>query len=140
MSGGDCLKEALKTSSLASNLQFNEQIKSLNAEKHHIYHLGFGQSPFPPPEFAQKVLMENVADAEYLPVKGLPLLRKMILEFHCKLDDVHHFSDDSCIVGPGTKELIFLLMSVLAGDVLLLSPTWTTYKPQAVLSGHTVYC
>ena len=35
-----------------------------------IYHLGFGQSPFPVPQFAQEALREHAWSNEYLPVAG----------------------------------------------------------------------
>ena len=43
------LREDLTNYSGASNLKFNEKIKSLIASGKEIYHFGFGQSPFPVP-------------------------------------------------------------------------------------------
>lgn len=43
------LREDLTNYSGASNLKFNEKIKSLKASGKEIYHFGFGQSPFPVP-------------------------------------------------------------------------------------------
>lgn len=34
------------------------------------------------------------------------------------------------VVGPGSKELIYLTMNVLEGTVILLSPAWPSYLPQ----------
>nr|KAG5692248.1 hypothetical protein BaRGS_011748 [Batillaria attramentaria] len=67
---------------------------------------------------------------------GLPELRRSICHFHEKYDDVI-FDPDHVIVAPGSKELIFLLLNVFSGNVLILSPSWTTYRPQAMLAGHT---
>ena len=44
------LREDLTNYSGASNLKFNEKIKSLIASGKEIYHFGFGQSPFPVPD------------------------------------------------------------------------------------------
>ena len=46
---GNILREDLTNYSGASNLKFNEKIKSLKASGKEIYHFGFGQSPFPVP-------------------------------------------------------------------------------------------
>ena len=46
---GNILREDLTNYSGASNLKFNEKIKSLIAAGKEIYHFGFGQSPFPVP-------------------------------------------------------------------------------------------
>ena len=43
------LREDLTNYSGASNLKFNEKIKSLITSGEEIYHFGFGQSPFPVP-------------------------------------------------------------------------------------------
>jgi len=37
------------------------------------------------------------------------------------------------IIGPGSKELMFLLHMIFDGEVLLPAPSWVSYKPQAIL-------
>ena len=43
-------------------------------------------------------------------------------------------SADQIIVGTGSKELIFLVMNIFHGDIILVSPGWTTYAPQVRLA------
>ena len=121
----------------ASNLLMNEKVKELMAAGKTVYHLAFGQSPFPVMESAVSTLAQNAEKNAYLPVAGIPELRKAISEFHREFDGVD-VKSDNIIVGPGSKELIFLLLSVFNGDVFVLSPTWTTFKPQARLAHHDV--
>lgn len=128
------VQDRLADISPAMNLVLNEKVKTLKGQGRNIYHLGFGQSPFPVPVSAQESLKEHAGRAEYLPVKGLRSIREAIREFHSKLDSLNHFDEENIIIGPGSKELTFLLMNVIKGDVYLLSPTWTTYKPQVILS------
>jgi len=45
-------------------------------------------------------------------------------------------NEDGLVVGPGSKELIYLTMAVFSGTVWLCAPAWTTYNPQARLAGH----
>ncbi|XP_039265530.2 aspartate aminotransferase-like [Styela clava] len=123
----------------ALNLQLNERVNELKSAGMKIHHLGFGQSPFPVPEQAQRSLRENADKAEYVAVKGLLQTRELICKLHSRLDGLERFTADDVIIGPGSKDLLFLLMNVLRGDIYLLSPTWTTYKPQAQIAGRNTH-
>ena len=70
---------------------------------------------------------------DYLPVAGLPQLRKAIVAFHKEWEKVE-LNEDGLVVGPGSKELIYLTMAVFSGTVWLCAPAWTTYNPQARLA------
>ena len=119
----------------AGNLTLNDKIKELLSSGKTVYHLAFGQSPFPVMESALRSLAMNAGQTAYLPVTGILELRKAICEFHREFDDLD-LQPENVIVGPGSKELIFLLLNVFNGDVFVLSPTWLTYQPQARLAGH----
>lgn len=119
----------------AANLMLNEKIKELMASGKTVYHLAFGQSPFPITELAKCSLSQNADKTDYLPVAGIKELRKAICEFHREFDGLDVKAED-VIVGPGTKELFFLFLCVFNGDVFVLSPTWITFLPQARLAGH----
>lgn len=119
----------------AANLILNEKINELIASGKTVYHLAFGQSPFPIMESARVSLAHNADKTAYLPVAGILELRKSICVFHREFDGLG-VEPENIIVGPGSKELIFLLLSVFNGDVFLLSPTWITFGPQARLAGH----
>lgn len=47
--------------------------------------------------------------------KGLKQLRQAICDFHQKFDQFDYFDPDDVIVGPGSKELIYLVMHVFNG-------------------------
>lgn len=137
--GRQFLRNDLKNAKGASNLKFNEKIKAMQAAGRKIYHLGFGQSPFPVPQFAQEALKQHAWSNEYLPVAGLEKLRTSIVNLHRSQDGLHHFDKDDVLVGPGSKQLIYLLMCVISGDVIIVSPVWPTYKPQAELAGKRLF-
>ncbi|KAK2187189.1 hypothetical protein NP493_176g03009 [Ridgeia piscesae] len=84
-------------------------------------------------------LKEYAGENTYLSVAGIPELRQALCEFHTRYDRLEGLGVDQFIVGPGSKELIFLLMTVFNGDVLVVSPTWTTYRPQSLLAHHAPY-
>lgn len=132
------VRDDLRNYCPASNLAFNEKIKLLQERGETIYHFGFGQAPFPVFEEMVKALKENAHQNAYLPVAGIPELRDALANFHKRYDNLQ-IDSSQIIVGPGTKELIFLLLTVFKGDVLVVSPSWTTYKPQAQLAHHKPY-
>ncbi len=118
-------------------LAINEQTNRLRLEGGRIYRLGLGQSPFPVPLEVVDALKHNAAQKDYLPVMGLPALREAVANFHHSKDRVHA-SPDGVLVGPGSKELMFLLQLAFYGELLVPSPAWVSYVPQARILGRTV--
>jgi len=125
-------------------LQINELSAQLEREGRRVYRFGFGESPFPIPSAAVRVLEKHAAANEYLPVAGDPLLRQAIADYH-----VRHYNvtaePDLVMVGPGSKQLMFLLQLCLECEVILPTPCWVSYGPQAAIAGrrasfiHTTY-
>ena len=66
---------------------------------------------------------------DYLSVAGLMKLRQEIVSFHHTWDSVL-LEEERLVVGPGSKELIYLSMVMFRGEILLPAPAWTTYSPQ----------
>jgi len=132
---GELLREDLRGEGGASNLAFNEKVKGLQAAGQRIFHFAFGQSPFPVPQPFIRHLQDTAGCNDYLPVAGLPDLRKAIVAFHAEWEGVT-LNEGGLVVGPGSKELIYLTMAVFSGTVWLCAPAWTTYNPQARLAGH----
>ena len=62
----------------SATLVINEKSKKLINEGKKIYKFGFGESPFPVPEFIVSKLRENAHRKEYLPMQGLLELRKAV--------------------------------------------------------------
>ncbi|KAG9401702.1 hypothetical protein AC1031_007413 [Aphanomyces cochlioides] len=102
-----------------------------------IYKLGLGQSPFPIPECIVDELKANAHQRDYLPVAGLPELRQDIARWATSKLDVP-YSEDDVLVGPGTKEILFVLQTVYYGDLLLPNPSCTSYAPQANIAGRNM--
>jgi len=119
-------------------LRINQHCKELAAKGRHIYKLGLGQSPFPVPESVVNALRLYAPHKDYLHVQGLPELRKAVAEFHRKKDGVD-ILPSNVIIGPGSKELLFLLQMVFEGEVIIPSPSWVSYLPQAKIIGNTIH-
>ena len=48
------------------------------------------------------------------------------------------YSPDNVLVGPGTKELMFLVQLVYYGDLVIPTPSWVSYAPQAHIIGRHI--
>jgi aspartate aminotransferase len=86
----------------SATLAINEKSAKLAREGRKIYKLGFGQSPFPPPDLVVDALKENAAQKDYLPVKGLSALREAVADFHRRRHDIAATNED-ILIGPGSK-------------------------------------
>ena len=119
-------------------LRINQHCRELQAAGKHIYKLGLGQSPFPVPEPVVNALRLYAPQKDYLHVQGLPELRQAVADFHRKKDGVDIFPEN-VIIGPGSKELLFLLQMVFDGEVIIPSPSWVSYLPQARIIGNVIH-
>ena len=115
----------------------NETSDRLRAEGRDIFKLGLGQSPFPVPEVVVEALKDNAHQKDYLPVQGLPALREAVAGYHQRVHGTRCTADD-VLVGPGSKELMFLLQLVYYGDLVIPTPSWVSYAPQAQIIGRQV--
>ncbi|MCZ6698888.1 MAG: pyridoxal phosphate-dependent aminotransferase [Planctomycetota bacterium] len=121
----------------SATVALNDLSNELLRSGRNIFKLGLGQSPFPVPEVVVEALREHAAKKAYLPVKGLQELREAVAEHHrgrlgidCEPDDV--------LIGPGSKELMFLLQLVYYGDLVIPAPAWVSYAPQARIIGRHI--
>ncbi|MGE0131562.1 MAG: pyridoxal phosphate-dependent aminotransferase [Blastocatellales bacterium] len=128
------LNPRVKSLRPSATLAMNERSAQLAREGREIYKLGFGQSPFPVPAPVVAALQANAFQKDYLPVKGLPALRVAVAEFHRRWHDLPATAED-ILIGPGSKELLFLAQLVYQADLILPAPSWVSYEPQARLLG-----
>ena len=121
----------------SATVAINERCNRLLAEGRNIYKLGLGQSPFPVPEPVVEELRANAYQKDYLDVVGLPLLRDAVAAYHRRRDGCNATAED-VLIGPGSKELMFLLQLVYYGDLVIPTPAWVSYAPQARIIGRNV--
>ncbi len=51
----------------------------------------------------------------------------------------YEYKAENIIIGPGTKELMFLLQILFDGEILLPAPSWVSYEPQSILAENKVH-
>jgi aspartate aminotransferase len=122
----------------SATLAINEKSQELQNSGMSIYRLGLGQSPFPVPERVVQALRDHAHEKDYLPVKGLYQLRESVASFNMRTQGVLT-NPDHVMIGPGSKELIFILQLVYYGDLVIPTPSWVSYSPQARIIGRHVY-
>ncbi|HEX5131644.1 MAG TPA: aminotransferase class I/II-fold pyridoxal phosphate-dependent enzyme [Candidatus Krumholzibacteria bacterium] len=121
----------------SATLAIQEKCALLRSQRREVFRLGLGQSPFPVPRPVVEELQANAHQKDYLAVRGLPALREAVAEYHMRSQGVARTADD-VIIGPGSKELMFILQLVYYGDIVIPSPAWVSYAPQARIVGRQI--
>jgi len=115
----------------------NELVVQMRNSGRTVFHMGFGEAPFPLHPRLVESLCKHGAQKRYLPVAGLPELRSAVVAHYARLAGLN-IDDFDVIVGPGSKTLLFALQMCIPGDLLLPVPSWVSYAPQAALLHQNV--
>ena len=121
----------------SATVAINDRCNELRRQGREIFKLGLGQSPFPVPELVVEALREHATEKDYLPVQGLRGLREAVAEHHRRTFGIGCSADD-VLIGPGSKELMFLLQLVYDGQLVIPTPCWVSYAPQARIIGRPI--
>ncbi|NOY12848.1 MAG: pyridoxal phosphate-dependent aminotransferase [Deltaproteobacteria bacterium] len=122
---------------VSATLGINEESNRLLAEGQQIYKLGLGQSPFPVPRPIVRELQNNAHQKDYLPVRGLSALCEAVAGYYRRTQNLA-LVGENILIGPGSKELMFILQLVYYGDLVIPTPSWVSYAPQAHIVGRHV--
>jgi aspartate aminotransferase len=122
----------------SATLAINERSAQLIREGRQVFRFGLGQSPFPVPQPVVEELRANAHQKDYLPVRGLQALRDAVAGYHRRTHGIERSGDD-VLIGPGSKELMFVLQLVYYGDLVIPTPSWVSYAPQARIVGRQIH-
>ncbi|MBD1134204.1 aminotransferase class I/II-fold pyridoxal phosphate-dependent enzyme [Pelagibacterales bacterium SAG-MED48] len=131
------LKNLVKNLKPSSTLAINEASRKLEEQGKKIFKFGFGQSPFKVPQDVVEELKNNAYQNKYLPMQGLSELRDAVAKHNSSKKD-YSYKSENVIIGPGSKELMFLLHVIFDGEIILPAPSWVSYAPQAILGRNKV--
>ncbi len=122
----------------SATVAINDRSNLLRRQGREVFKLGLGQSPFPIPDVVVEALREHASEKDYLPVQGLEALREAVADHHRRTFGIECEPED-VLIGPGSKALMFLLQLVFHGDLLIPTPTWVSYAPQARIIGRPIH-
>ena len=122
----------------SATLWINHQSRLLEAAGKPVFKWGLGQSPFPVPERIVGALKSRAHEKDYLPVEGCRALREAVAFYNHRTLGVNTEAED-VLIGPGSKELMFLLQLVFGGEIVIPSPSWVSYSPQASMLGRPTH-
>ena len=71
-------------------------------------------------------------------MQGLEELR-LAISNHLNQNNDNIFTSEDIVIGPGTKELMFLTQIAFGGEILLSAPSWVSYQPQAIIAKNKVH-
>ncbi len=129
------INNKIKNLDLSATLKINEISNNLKNDGKEVIRFGFGQSPFQVPDQVVEELKKNAHQKSYLPTQGLHELREVIAKYESKKKN-NNFTPNQIIVGPGSKELMFLLHISFDGEIILPTPSWVSYQPQSIIAGN----
>ena len=117
-------------------LATNERVQARIAAGAPVLHLAFGEAGLPVlPSVAERLGAAAGANG-YGPVAGSPAMREAAAGYFERRGLAT--SADRIIAAPGSKALLYALLTVLPGDVVLPRPSWVSYAAQAALAGKRV--
>jgi aspartate aminotransferase len=123
--------KALKHS---ATLVVNQKVNVLRNNGEEVYHFGFGQSPFHIHDNIVKALKDNAHNNHYLPTQGLPELQKKVSRF-LQIHQNIKMPAEAIFIGPGSKELLYQIITLLEGVFFIPQASWVSYLPQVKSKG-----
>ena len=121
----------------SATLAVNERLRRLIEAGRPILHLAFGEAGLPVPEAVLDALRSGGPDNGYGPVAGSREARAAAAGWFARRR--LPTDPDQVVLAPGSKALLWALLSVLPGDVVLPAPSWVSYAAQAALAGKRVW-
>ncbi len=109
----------------------NDLVHAKRANDETVYHMGFGESPFPVPDRLKNALADAAHRKEYLTVDGLNDLVDAVREYYRPIYGDAYIDATDIIVAPGSKLILYALQMAIEGDLLMPVPSWVSYDPQA---------
>jgi aspartate aminotransferase len=120
----------------SATLAANERVRARIAAGAPVLHLAFGEAGLPVLPTVAERLGAAAGENGYGPVAGSLAVREAAAGYFERRG--LPTSADRIIVAPGSKALLYALLTVLPGDVVLPRPSWVSYAAQAALAGKLV--
>jgi aspartate aminotransferase len=121
------------SATLAADQRMRERI----AAGRPVVHLAFGEAGLPVPDSVREVLARESVRNSYGSVAGSDAARAAAADYYARRGVPT--APEQIVLAPGSKPLLWALISMLDGDVVLPRPSWVSYAAQAHLAGRRVW-
>jgi len=125
------------TVTVSATLAANETLDTRRRRGEPVLPMAFGEAGLP----AHPLLREALADAAgctaYGPVAGHAALRAAAASYWARRG--LPTDAEMVVAGPGSKALLFGLITAIGGDIAVTRPSWVSYSAQACLAGRTAH-
>jgi aspartate aminotransferase len=121
------------SATLAADQRMRERI----AAGRPVIHLAFGEAGLPVPDPVREVLARESVRNSYGSVAGSEAAREAAAGYYTRRGVAT--APEQIVLAPGSKPLLWALISMLDGDVILPRPSWVSYAAQAHLAGRRVW-
>ncbi len=122
-------------------LTLDAKVKELQALGRQVINLTIGEPDFVTPEYIQQAAIAAIKGGftHYTPSAGIPELRSTIAK-KLAIENGISYQPSEILVGVGTKHVLALALQALCqscDEVIITTPTWSTYVEQVKLTGAT---
>jgi aspartate aminotransferase len=122
---------------VSATLAANEVIEARRHRGEPVLPMAFGEAGLPAHRMLRAALSRASGFTAYGPVAGHPALREAAACYWSRRGLPTEAA--SVVAGPGSKALLFSLMTAIGGDVAVTQPSWVSYAAQAGLAGRIAH-
>jgi aspartate aminotransferase len=122
---------------VSATLAANEAMAARRRRGEPVLRLAFGEAGLPAHQMLRAALARAAGFNSYGPVAGHPALREAAACYWARRGLP---TDAGAVIsGPGSKALLFGLITAIGGDVAVTRPSWVSYAAQASLAGRVAH-
>ena len=122
---------------VSATLAANEVMDARRRRGEPVLPMAFGEAGLPAHRMLRTALARAAGYTAYGPVAGHPVLREAAACYWSRRGLPTEAA--SVVAGPGSKALLFSLMTAIGGDVAVTRPSWVSYAAQAGLAGRIAH-
>jgi aspartate aminotransferase len=122
---------------VSATLAASETLDARRSRGEPVLPLAFGEAGLPADGVLRAALARAAGFNSYGPVAGHPVLREAAAGYWTRRG--LPTGAETVVCGPGSKALLFGLITAIGGDVAVTRPSWVSYAAQAVLSGRRAH-
>ena len=120
----------------SATLAINERIGQKLRDGEDVLHLAFGEAGLPLLPSVAERLANAAGKTSYGSVAGSPEAREAAAGWYERRG--LPTKPEQILFAPGSKPLIYALLTVLPGDIVIPQPSWVSYAAHAALAGKRV--